>query len=52
MSLRGLIFGISKNIDDWVSPCCFDYLLRNVIQNPKYDRYQYIEAAGILKTMI
>lgn len=42
--LRGLIFGIRKKYRQMGLPLlAFDYLFQNVIKNPKYDRYQYIE---------
>jgi hypothetical protein len=42
--LRGLIFGIRKKYRQIGLPLlAFDYLFRNVIDNPKYKGYQYIE---------
>ena len=42
--LRGLIFGIRKKYRQIGLPLlAFDYLFRNVIKNPKYNNYQYIE---------
>jgi hypothetical protein len=42
--LRGLIFGIRKKYRQMGLPLlAFDYLFHNVIKNPKYDQYQYIE---------
>ena len=51
--LRGLIFGIRKKYRQLGLPLlAFDYLFRNVIQNPKYDKYRYVELGSNLKTMI
>ncbi len=42
--LRGLIFGIRKKYRQMGLPLlAFNYLFHNVIKNPKYDQYQYIE---------
>jgi hypothetical protein len=42
--LRGLIFGIKKKYRQIGLPLlAFDHLYRNVIQNPKYGKYQYVE---------
>lgn len=42
--LRGLIFGIKKKYRQIGLPLlAFDHLYRNVIQNPKYAKYQYVE---------
>ena len=42
--LRGLIFGIRKKYQQLGLPLvALDYLLRAVINNPKYLRYQYVE---------